>query len=61
MFGVNQILMNQMQNNPSYKKVMDKIKECNNDPQSAFYSLAKEMGADPDAVLNQVKQILGTK
>ena len=45
--------MSLLQNNPNYKAVMDYVSMCGNDPQKAFYQMAKEKGIDPNDILSQ--------
>ena len=51
-----QLMMNQlMQKNPMYSQVQQIIQQNGGDPQKAFYSLAQQMGVDPNQILNQLK------
>lgn len=51
-----QAMLNQLsQNNPQLKQAMDVIRQCGNDPQKAFYTLAQQKGIDPQAVLESLK------
>lgn len=45
-------LMNQ---NPQLKSVMELVNRYGGDPRTAFFSLAKERGIDPNEVLNLLK------
>ena len=51
--GNPQGVLNQlMQNNPQVRQVMAL---ANGDPKTAFYSLAKQNGVDPNSILNMLK------
>lgn len=51
-----QLMLNQlMQNNPMYSQVQQIIQQNGGDAQKAFYSLAQQMGVDPNQILNQLK------
>ena len=51
--GNPQGVLNQlMQNNPQVRQVMAL---ANGDPKTAFYSLAKQKGIDPNTILNMLK------
>ena len=51
-----QALLNQMaQNNPQLKNAMDIARQYGNDPQRAFYELARQKGVNPDDVLKMLK------
>ena len=51
--GNPQGVLNQlMQNNPQVRQVMAL---ANGDPKTAFYSLAKQKGVDPNSILNMLK------
>ena len=50
--GNPQMMVQQM---PQYKQVMDYINQNGGDAKSAFYKMAKEMGVDPDEILNQMR------
>ena len=45
-----QFLMNMVQNNPNMKPVMDMLRSGSN-PKELFYSMAKEKGLDPNAII----------
>jgi hypothetical protein len=45
----------QLQSNPQMKQVMDIVNENGGDAKTAFYNECKKRGADPDQVLQQVK------
>ena len=49
--GNPQMMLQQM---PQYRQVMDYVKANGGDAQAAFYAKAKEMGVDPDEVLQAV-------
>ena len=49
--AINQMMMN----NPQMKQVMDVIKESGGDPMKAFQAKAKEMGVDPEEILDMLK------
>ena len=49
------------QNDPRMKQVSEFISQCGGDPQQAFMQLAKQRGADPDAILGQVRTMFGLK
>ena len=49
--ALNQLLMN----NPQLKQAIDFIKENGNDPQTAFFNLARQKGIDPQAILSQLR------
>ena len=44
-----------MMNNPQMKQVMDLIKESGGDPMKLFEAKAKEMGVDPQEILDMLK------
>ena len=44
------VITNMIQNNPNLKGVMDMVKSGSN-PKDLFYSLAKQKGVDPNAIL----------
>ena len=48
--------MRMLENNPKTKPAMDYIQQHGGNPETAFYTLAKEKGADPNQVLKQVKE-----
>lgn len=51
-----QLMLNQlMQNNPMYSQVQQIIQQNGGDAQKAFYSLAQQMGVDPNQILSQLK------
>lgn len=41
-----------LQNNPQLKQIMQ---DCGNNPEQAFYALAKQKGVSPDSILNMLK------
>ena len=50
--GNPQMMMQQM---PQYKQVMQYVDANGGDPQKAFYAKAKEMGIDPDMVIQAMR------
>ena len=44
-----------LQNNPNMQKVNQLIQQNGGNAQKAFYSLAKQMGVDPNQILNMIK------
>ena len=51
-----QLALNQMvMSNPQLKQVMDLVNQNGGDPQTAFYSVAKNMGIEPQEILNMLK------
>lgn len=44
-----------MASNPRYKETMELIQEHNGNAEAAFYEKAKEMGIDPEQVLNVLR------
>ena len=51
-----QMMMNQlMQSNPAYSQVQQLIQQHNGDARQAFYSLANQMGVDPNEIINALK------
>ena len=54
--GNPQMMMQQMLgNNPQYAQVQKLISENGGDAQKAFYSLANQMGIDPQSVIDALK------
>ena len=49
------MLENMANQNPQIKEIMDYIKSNGNDPKAAFYQRAKEMGVDPEEIINMLK------
>lgn len=49
--ALNQILMN----NPNINSIMELVKNNGGNLQTAFYSLAKQKGIDPQVVLNELR------
>ena len=49
------MLQNMINQNPQMKQVMNLINENGGDPKRAFYSKAKQMGVNPDDILNMLK------
>ena len=52
--GNPQMMIQQM---PQYKQVMDYIEANGGDAKNAFYTKAKEMGLDPDEIVNVLQNI----
>lgn len=51
-----QAMLNQlMMNNPNMKTAMTLIQQSGNDPKATFYALAKQMGVNPNDVLNALR------
>lgn len=50
-----QMLMNLMSSNPQVAAVMKEVQANGGDAKSLFYRKAKEMGVDPQTILNQLK------
>lgn len=51
-----QLMLNQlMMNNPQLQAAMSLIQQGGGNSQQIFYSLAKQMGIDPNMVLNALK------
>ena len=51
-----QLAIQQMlQNNPQYNQILRLINENGGSPKAAFYSLANQMGIDPNQVINALK------
>ena len=48
------VLESMMQNNPGYRQVMELVKQNGNDPQKAFYALARQKGLDPDQLVKDL-------
>ena len=56
MKGNPQALLSQLgQNNPNMQKVNQLIQQNGGDAQKAFYSLANQMGVDPNEILSMLK------
>lgn len=49
------MLQQMMSNNPQYKQVMQFVKDNGGDAEKAFYSLANQMGVDPEQILSMLK------
>lgn len=45
-----------LQNIPQYKQAMDFVNACNGDAKSAFYAKAKEMGINPDEIVEAMRK-----
>lgn len=43
------------QNNPQMQEVMNYIQQNGGDPKAVFYNLSRQMGVEPNDVLNQVR------
>ena len=51
-----QAMLNQLlSNNQQLKPVMDSISKAGGDPQKAFYSMAEQLGVNPQDVLDMMK------
>lgn len=50
--GNPQMMLQQM---PQYKQVMDYVDQNGGDAKSAFYAKAKEMGIDPDQIIQAMR------
>ena len=44
-----------LQNIPQYKQVMDFVQASNGDAKAAFYAKAKEMGINPDEIIQAMR------
>ena len=44
-----------IQQMPQYKQVMDYVNQNGGDAKSAFYAKAKEMGIDPDQIVQAMR------
>ena len=54
--GNPQMMIQQMiQNNPNYSQALKLVQDNGGDAQKAFYSLANQMGVDPNEILNALK------
>ena len=42
-------------NNPQFKQIMDMVQSNGGDAKTLFYTLAKQKGIDPEAILNSLK------
>ena len=51
----NAVLQTLINQNPQMKQVMNFINQSGGDPKTAFYSLAKQKGIDPNQILNMFK------
>lgn len=49
------MMMQMLGNNPQYAQAQKLIQESGGDAQKAFYSLANQMGVDPNEVINALK------
>ncbi len=47
--------MNNVLNNPQLNQVLKLIKQSGKSPKELFYDKAKEMGVDPDSILNKLR------
>ena len=45
-----------LQNIPQYKQAMDFVNACNGDAKSAFYAKAKEMGINPNEIVEAMRK-----
>lgn len=50
-----QLIQNMMLQNPNIKNAVSFIRSVGGDPQTAFYSLAKQKGIDPETILSQLR------
>ena len=50
--GNPQMMVQQM---PQYKQIMDYVNANGGDAKTAFYSKAREMGLDPDEIINVLR------
>ena len=51
-----QLMLNQMlMSNPQLQQAMELIKQNGGDPKTAFYNYAKQLGVDPETVLNSLQ------
>lgn len=50
--GNPQMMIQQM---PQYKQIMDYVNQNGGDAKSAFYAKAKEMGIDPDQIIQAMR------
>lgn len=50
----NAMLESMIQKNPAYAQVMNLVKQNGNDPQKAFYALARQKGLDPDQLVKDL-------
>ena len=54
--GNPQAMLNQlMQTNPQMKQVAELVNQAGGNPKQAFYTLAKQKGVDPEAILSQLR------
>ena len=54
--GNPQMMMQQiLSNNPNYKQIQNLIQQNGGDAKKAFYSMAEQMGIDPNEILNVLK------
>lgn len=54
-----QALINQMaQSNPQIQQVMDYVQQNGGDAKAAFYAMAKQKGVDPNAIVQQVQDMM---
>lgn len=47
--------MSALQNNPQMKQVFDLVQQGGGDPKVTFYSMAEQMGVNPDDVLSALR------
>ena len=50
----NAMLESMIQKNPAYAQIMNLVKQNGNDPQKAFYALARQKGLDPDQLVKDL-------
>lgn len=43
------------QNNPKMKQAMDLVQQYGGDPNRAFHEVARQMGIDPNEIINMLK------
>lgn len=49
------MMQSMIQNDPRYSRVLQMVQQAGGDPQAAFYSLARQMGVDPQQVIDALK------
>lgn len=49
------LIKNMMMQNPQMKNAVSFIQSVGGDPQTAFYTLAKQRGIDPESILSQLR------
>ena len=50
-----ELIRNMMMQNPQMKNAVNFVQSVGGDPQTAFYSLAKQKGVDPETILSQLR------